>query len=46
VEVHDHGMMVARRIGGDKLDLTYLEGASHAVAYSAIYRAQKEIAAR
>ncbi|MCP4381628.1 MAG: hypothetical protein GY798_09475 [Hyphomicrobiales bacterium] len=41
VEVDDHGLMFATRIGDDQIELTYLETAPHAVAYTAIFDRQK-----
>jgi hypothetical protein len=41
VEVDDSGLMFATRIGDDQIDLTYMEAAPHAVAYSAIFHRQK-----
>ncbi|MCP4381638.1 MAG: hypothetical protein GY798_09530 [Hyphomicrobiales bacterium] len=41
VEVDDHGLMFATRIGDDQIELTYMESAPHAVAYTAIFHRQK-----
>jgi hypothetical protein len=41
VEVDDHGLMFATRIGDDQIELTYMEAAPHAVAYTAIFDRQK-----
>ncbi len=41
VEVDDHGLMFATRIGDDELEFTYMEAAPHAVAYTAIFHRQE-----
>ncbi|WP_421724624.1 hypothetical protein [Bauldia sp.] len=41
VEVDDHGLMFATRIGDDEIELTYMEGPPHAVAYTAIFQRQE-----
>ena len=41
VEVDDQGMMFATRIGDDQIEITYMETAPHAVAYTAIFERQE-----
>ena len=41
VETEDDGMMFCERMGPDEFELTYLEAAPHAVAYTAVFHRKK-----